>query len=135
VQPDGETGGRLRVLIVEDHEETREMFAWCLRAAGWMVDAVGDGMAAVLVAASLEPDVIVMDLCLPVLDGIETARRLKSYGSTSHVPIVACTGDPSMTEPLARAAGCDMFIAKPIEPERLRAVLESLVADGVASTG
>jgi two-component system cell cycle response regulator DivK len=126
--PDSGTRPRPRVLVVDDHEDTREMYVWCLRAAGWIVDAVGDGEAATIVASEFVPDVILMDLRLPVLGGIEATRRLKDDPRTRHVPIVACTGDRSMSALEARAAGCDELVTKPIEPEALRELLEKTLA-------
>jgi two-component system cell cycle response regulator DivK len=126
------TGTRRRptVLIVDDDEDARELYAWCMRAAGWFVEAVPDAAEALFVAAVLEPDVIVMDLRLPVVGGVEAIRRLKGDDDTKHIPIVACTAfDRSTKEIEARAAGCDAFVAKPCDPEALRNLLEALVTD------
>jgi CheY-like chemotaxis protein len=133
--PDSGMRARPRVLVVDDHDDTREMYAWCLRAAGWVVEAVTDGASAIIVAAEFEPDVIVMDLRLPVLNGVEATRRLKEAESTRHVPVVACTGDRSMSPLEARAAGCDEFVSKPIEPDALRELLERIVADSTEGRG
>ncbi len=126
-----DTGVRARpcVLIVDDHDDTREMYAWCLRAAGWFVVGVADGAEALVAAPALEPDVIVMDLRLPVVGGLDAIRRLKDDEYTKHVPIVACTAFNRTTAEIeARAAGCDDFVTKPCEPEALRDRLEALVA-------
>jgi two-component system cell cycle response regulator DivK len=125
-----DTGVRARpcLLIVEDDEDMRELYRWCMRAAGWVVETATDGAEALLVAPVLEPDVIVMDLRLPVLGGLEAARWLKADPETRHIPIVALSGvDPRQGEPLATEAGCEVFVAKPCSPEQLRAVLENLV--------
>jgi CheY-like chemotaxis protein len=130
-----DTGARARpcVLIVDDHDDTREMYAWCLRAAGWFVVGVADGAEALVAAPALAPDVIVMDLRLPVVGGLEAIRRLKDDDYTKDVPIVACTAlSRSAAEIEARAAGCDMFVPKPCEPEALRDLLEALVAGRMA---
>lgn len=123
-------GGRPRpyVLIVEARPETRDAYAWCMLAAGWTVEAVPDGDRALLTAAAVAPDAIVMDLLLPGLSGLEVCRLLKRASRTRTIPIVICTrADRSRAEPLARRAGCDEFVAKPCDPERIRAVLERLV--------
>ena len=117
------------MLIVEDHAETRELYAWCLRASGWVVEEATNGDEAVLLARAFEPDAIVMDLHLPVLDGFEAIRHLRRVEGAVHVPIVACTGvDPFGAESRAREAGCDEFVSKPCEPEKLRDVLKRLLA-------
>jgi two-component system, cell cycle response regulator DivK len=121
---------RLRVLIVDDDQDTCDLYAWCLRAAGWLVETVPDGVQALLAAESLAPDVIVMDLRLPVVGGLDVARRLKADANSRHIPIVAISGaDRAQTEPLAKEAGCEEFVVKPCPPERLRALLERLVLD------
>lgn len=104
------------------------MLAWCIRAGGWLVEGVGNGREGLLAASLLEPDVIFMDLDLPVVDGLEAIRRLKRDEETRHIPVVACTGTggPSAEEE-ARAAGCDAFLVKPCEPEVIRALMEALV--------
>jgi CheY-like chemotaxis protein len=120
---------RPRLLIVDDHDETREMYAWCMRAAGWLVDESTDGEEAVVRARDSQPDVIAMDLHLPVLDGLEAMRLLKQDERTRDIPIVACTGvNPRRSEALAREAGCDGFVSKPCLPEDLRVLLEALAA-------
>jgi two-component system cell cycle response regulator DivK len=115
---------RPRVLIVEDNDTTREMYAWSMRAAGWIVEEAVDGEAALYAAALFEPDVIVMDLRLPVLDGIEATRRLRVTELTRHIPIVACSALNRAED--AKNAGCSAFVTKPCPPEDLRALVESL---------
>ena len=123
------------MLIVEDDEDARDLYAWCLRAAGWTVEAVPNGEDALFVAAVLLPDLIVMDLRLPVIDGLEATRRLKADPDTRHIPVVALSWvDRREGEALATAAGCQAFVAKPCPPEDLRALLESLAAGGEGSS-
>jgi CheY-like chemotaxis protein len=113
------------VLIVDDNDSTREMYAWCMRAAGWLVEEAADGEAALYAAALFQPDVIVMDLRLPVLDGIEATRRLRETELTRRIPIVACSAlDRAAAD--AKNAGCSAFVTKPCPPEDLRALVESL---------
>ena len=120
---------RPRVLIADDDEDTRELYAWCMRAAGWYVEEATNGAHALLIAQVPEPDVIVMDLHMPVLGGLDAIRRLKRDAVTKHVPVIACTAiDRLSIEIEAWSAGCDEFVAKPCEPEALRDLLEEMVA-------
>ncbi|HEY3817973.1 MAG TPA: response regulator [Polyangiaceae bacterium] len=116
------------MLIVEDHADTREIYAWCMRAAGWQVDTVTNGLDAVVMAAATEPDVIVMDLNLPLLDGIAATRRLKGDESTADIPIVACTAFGKERQSELESAGFDLLVPKPCTPEELRLVVERLIA-------
>ena len=100
----------------------------CLRAAGWVVGTVATGAEALVTAWIFEPDLIVVDLNLPFVDGLDAIRSLKSDEQTTHVPIVAITAhDPAGSESDARAAGCDDFVAKPCEPDALREIAERFV--------
>jgi two-component system chemotaxis response regulator CheY len=117
------------VLVVDDHQETREVYAWCLRAAGWHVQEATNGEEAVTLAPLFDLDVILMDLCMPSLDGVEATRRLKMDPRTKHVPIIACTSVGSRRiEQSARDAGCVRVVCKPCSPDELRELLEGLVA-------
>jgi|SRR5579859_3251244 len=126
-----ETGSlvRLRVLIVEDHEDTREMFAWAMRAGGWLVYSVVSGSDVLDAAVAFEPDVIVLDLALPVLSGLDAMVQLKDDPRTAHIAVVVCTAYGSPTaRAQARLAGCADFVQKPIAPDALRELLERLPA-------
>jgi two-component system response regulator AtoC len=116
------------VLIVEDDEDTREIYAWCMRAAGWHTDAVTNGLEALAVAASFAPDVIVMDLHMPELSGIEATRRLKRDTRTAHIPVVACTAYGRLHVAEVVDAGFDEVVDKPCTPEELRALIEQVLA-------
>jgi two-component system cell cycle response regulator DivK len=126
---DPAVGGGHRALIVDDDEDTRELYAWSLRAAGWLVEAVANGEEVLFVAAAFAADVIVMDLRMPIIGGVEATRRLKANPFTRHIPVVAISGSSGVqSEALSREAGCEAYVAKPCPPERLRILLESLVA-------
>ncbi|MGH7436025.1 MAG: response regulator [Polyangiaceae bacterium] len=126
-QPPLRTGGdgRLRVLIIEDHDDTRELYAWCMAAAGWHVEAAADGGEALLIAPTFDPDVIVVDLNLPVIDGLQVARAVRNNQRLRQVPMVACTAYP-LAESEARATGFDALVRKPCDPEALRKTVERL---------
>jgi DNA-binding response OmpR family regulator len=119
------------VLIVDDDQDARELYAWCMRAAGWLVQAVRNGAEAILAAPDFQPHVIVMDLRMPVLGGLDAIRQMKREEATKDVPIVACTAfDRRSSEIEAMDAGCDEFVPKPCEPEVLRNLLETIVRRG-----
>ena len=112
----------LLVLLVEDTPDTLEAFSHFLRSAGFRVETAVDGREAVEKARSLRPDVVVMDLALPELDGWEATHRIKSDPLTRHVPVIAFTGHAfQQSKETARQAGCDAFLTKPLEPTRLAA--------------
>ena len=104
------------ILIVEDAPDNRNIAELILRDAGHTVTSVGDGASALLAATAAQPDVILMDLSLPRLDGWETTRRLKADPTTRDIPVIAFTAHilPNDID-RARAAGCDSVIAKPFE--------------------
>jgi two-component system cell cycle response regulator DivK len=108
------------VLVVDDFQDNREMFAEFLVISGFRVAEAATGREALDRAQALLPDVILMDLSLPELDGWEATRRLKHDPRTAHIPVVALTGhvlaDCSRE---ARDAGCDGFLTKPCLPEAL----------------
>jgi len=102
------------VLIVDDDADTREMYSTYLMSHGVRVLLAGDGFTATRVATSLGPDVIVMDLSLPRVDGWEATRRLKADRKTAHIPIIALTGRVSGgSAESAIDAGCDVYVLKP----------------------
>jgi CheY-like chemotaxis protein len=102
------------VLIVEDFADAREMYEEYLAFHGFRVLGVCDGKAALERALALSPDLILMDLSLPVLDGWEATRRLKRDPRTRHIPVVAITANALKgVSSSAREAGCDAFLAKP----------------------
>jgi two-component system, cell cycle response regulator DivK len=108
------------ILIVEDHHELRQLYVQELALSGFDVIEAANGADAITHTALLTPDVVLMDLSLPILDGWEATRRLKSDGRTAHIPIVALTAHDGAHE-LQRAthAGCDWFVPKPCPPEAL----------------
>jgi two-component system cell cycle response regulator DivK len=116
------------VLIVEDNDDTRLLWIDYLIFRGFRVVGVPNGIAAVDEALDILPDVIVMDLALPQLDGWEATRRIKRHPRTAHIPIVACTADafPASAE-RALVAGCDGYVVKPCLPDDLVAVILNMV--------
>jgi two-component system, cell cycle response regulator DivK len=108
------------VMVVEDYEDAREMYVEYLRFCGFRVTEARNGVEALEQAFAALPDVILMDLALPQMDGWEATRRLKQDPRTAGVPIVALTGHALAGHADgARAAGCDAFVTKPCLPDAL----------------
>jgi len=108
------------VLIVEDERDLRLLYAEHLTTSGFDVIEAGNGADAIDSASVHQPDVVLMDLSLPVVDGWEATERLKADARTSHIPVVALTAHDGAGE-LERAtrAGCDWFVPKPCPPNAL----------------
>jgi len=111
---------RPRVLLVDDYPDAREMYTEYLEFSGFEVVEAGNGMEALQRAIDASPDIILMDLSLPVMDGWEATRRLKADHRTASIPVVALTGHAlaGISEG-AKKAGCDAFVTKPCLPEDL----------------
>jgi CheY-like chemotaxis protein len=108
------------VLLVDDYPDAREMYSEYLQYSGFDVIEAGNGLEALQQAVERSPDIILMDLSLPVMDGWEATRRLKADQRTAGIPVVALTGHAlaGISEG-ARRAGCDAFVTKPCLPEDL----------------
>ena len=109
-----------RILLVEDYDDAREMYRDYLEFSGFQVDTARDGHEALEQARRHNPDLVLMDLSLPGLDGWEATRILKKDPATCHLVVVALSAHALSAEgDRARAAGCDGFIAKPCLPHDL----------------
>lgn len=104
------------VLVVDDHPDIREVISWQLQARGCNVVEAGDGKEAVELASRVSPDLILMDLSMPVLDGYEATRRIRGSRETSGIPIVAVSAfcDPENRQK-AIEAGCMECVGKPVD--------------------
>jgi CheY-like chemotaxis protein len=121
-----------KILLVEDNEMNRDMLSRRLERKGYEVVIAVDGQKAIDLATSERPDLILMDMSLPVIDGWEATRRLKADGPTKQIPIIALTAHAMPEdERRAREAGCNDYDTKPIELPRL---LEKIAAM-LGSTG
>ena len=108
------------VLVVDDFRDNREMYADYLAFKGYRVAEAEDGEEAVEQAIQLVPDLVVMDLALPRLDGLEATRKLKADPRTKKIPVLALTGHAlAKVTRQAREVGCDAFLAKPCLPDAL----------------
>jgi two-component system, cell cycle response regulator DivK len=124
----------MKILYVEDNDDNIYMLNARLTRAGHTVVVATDGAQGVAMAGSEQPDLILLDLSLPVLDGWEAARRIKAAPETSRIPIIALTAHAmSGDEEKARAAGCDDFDTKPVDIKRLIGKIAALVPTGSGS--
>jgi two-component system cell cycle response regulator DivK len=108
------------ILVVDDYEDAREMYAEYLRFCGFRVAEARNGNEALDQAFTLMPDLILMDLSLPGMDGWEATRQLKADERTKNIPVVALTGHAlAGASEGAKKAGCDSFVTKPCLPDDL----------------
>jgi len=119
-----------RILVVEDQEDLRGVLRDLLTGSGYAVIEAGDGEAGVAKAKSDRPDLILMDIQMPVIDGYEATRRIKLDPALKPIPIIAVSsfamkGD----EEKARAAGCDHYVTKPYSPMQLLRLIRGFLGD------
>jgi two-component system cell cycle response regulator DivK len=120
-----------KILLVEDNELNRDMLSRRLQRKGHEVLLAADGMQALLMAESETPDLVLLDMSLPVIDGWETARRLKESPTTAGVPLIALTAHAMAGDrERALAAGCDDYDTKPVDFPQLLTKIEALLARG-----
>ena len=112
------------MLLVEDDRDTREMYCEYLSYSGLAVTAARNGRGALREVAGCTPDVVVTDIAMPEMDGLELSRRLRAERATSDVPIIAVSGQASAH---ALDAGADVVLEKPCEPDRLLHVIEDVL--------
>jgi CheY-like chemotaxis protein len=125
----------MKVLLVEDNEMNRDMLSRRLERRGYQVVIAVDGQHGVDIARSEAPDLILMDMSLPVLDGWEATRQLKAAPETRTIPIIALTAHAmSSDRDKALAAGSDDYDTKPIELPRLLEKIEALLSPGRAAS-
>jgi two-component system, cell cycle response regulator DivK len=120
-----------RILMVEDTEDNRQIIRDLMESVGYDLIEAEDGAAGVAMAIEHRPDLILMDIQLPVMDGYEACRRIKADPELRHIPIIAVTsyalsGDETKT----KAAGCDGYVAKPFSPRQLLAKMNEFLERG-----
>lgn len=116
------------ILIVEDTPDNRQILRDLLGMAGYALIEAGDGEAGVAMAAKHKPDLILMDIQMPVMDGYEATRRVKADPALKSIPVIAVTSYAlSGDEEKARAAGCDGYIAKPFSPRAMLAMVRDVL--------
>ena len=119
-----------KLLLIEDNEMNRDMLSRRLQRKGYEVEVAIDGEKGVEQAKANPPDLILMDMRLPIIDGWEATRQLKADPNTKEIPIIALTAD-AMTDDRIKAldAGCDEYDTKPVELPRLLSKIRSLISD------
>lgn len=121
--------GKPLVLVVDDYQDAREMYAEYLEFSGFRVAEASNGAEALDKAFALLPDVILMDLSLPIIDGWEATRRLKGDDRTKSIPVVALTGHVLAGEATGdQQVKCDAFVVKPCMPDTLVAEVKRVLA-------
>ena len=119
------------ILLVEDDEMNRDMLSRRLELLSYRVLLAGDGVEAVAVARAAAPDLILMDMSLPELDGWQAARRLKAADATRSIPVIALTAHAMASDRnKALQAGCDDYDTKPVDLERLVRKMDALLGKG-----
>jgi two-component system cell cycle response regulator DivK len=117
-----------KILVVEDTEDNRQILRDLLGMAGYDMVEAHDGAQGVVMAAEHKPDLILMDIQMPVMDGYEATRRIKAIPELKAIPIVAVTSYAlSGDEQKTRDAGCDAYIAKPYSPRQMLAKVREIL--------
>jgi CheY-like chemotaxis protein len=117
-----------KILLVEDNEMNRDMLSRRLEKRGYTLAMAVDGAVGVALAKSEMPDLILMDMSLPVLDGWDATKQIKADSATTHIPVIALTAHAMESDrQKALAAGCDDFDTKPVELNRLLLKIEELL--------
>lgn len=119
------------VLIAEDHQDIRQVTKLLLEMEGCSAIEAANGLEAVQAALSFQVDLILMDIEMPVMDGLEAVRCLRHNDCTRGIPIVAVTSQDNQTRQEAIDAGCDDFLEKPLMPAVLRDALAKYVTSGI----
>ena len=120
-----------KILLVEDNEMNRDMLSRRLQRKGYEVLLAVEGQSGVEMAQAQLPDLVLMDMSLPVLDGWEATRRLKTNATTRHIPVIALTAHAmSSDREKALEAGCDDYDTKPVELSRLLGKIKALLVGG-----
>ncbi len=121
---------KYKILYVEDHEGSIYMMSKRLHREGYETIVAKDGEQAVAMAGASIPDLILMDLNLPITDGLEATRRIKGNPKTKHIPIIAVSAFAMYDDrDKAMAAGCDAYYSKPVDLHLLRARIKELLPD------
>lgn len=120
--------GRPTILVVDDFDDTRLLLKTWLEKKGYSVVEAGNGNQAVMAAENYPPDLIIMDLEMPGMDGLDATRKIRTIANLAQVPIVAVSAyGADLFRDQALAAGCDEYVATPFEPDELEKLIRSLL--------
>jgi CheY-like chemotaxis protein len=120
--------GRLKVLLIDDDDDSRALYVYMLAAAGYKVRAVSNGLEALAEIQVNRPDMVVTDIRMPVLDGLDLIVAIRSNDELADLPVVAITSYGDGLKEEARTAGATDVIDKPTEIERMREVIDAAVS-------
>jgi two-component system, cell cycle response regulator DivK len=121
------------VLIVDDYADARALYRHYLTMEGYRVEEASDGREAIETTERVQPDIVLMDLSMPHMDGWEATRRLKANARTARIPVMALTAHAHPAEKArALACGCDAFVTKPCLPQDLAVCIAQLLAQAAA---
>lgn len=112
------------ILVVEDFEDARQMIKFLLEDLGYVVIEAEDGWKAVQAVRKQAPDLIIMDMALPMINGLSATRMIRELDTTSKTPIIALTASGEFLQKQAYEAGCNDFITKPLDIEKLKPVID-----------
>jgi len=126
--------GKRRVLVVDDCDDIRHVWHRVLAAAGYEVIEADDATEGIRKAQANDPDVVLMDLWMPGVDGFDAMHQLKENDSTAQLPVIALSGDLFAAD-RARAAGCDAFLVKPVRPIELLDTIDEVLASRGCTDG
>ncbi len=131
-----ESGGGSTILVVDDNDDVRSLLKFWLEARGYSVAQAANGEAAVETALRVQPGAILMDICMPHLNGFTAALRIRAHEQTRDVPIIAITAhDLDELRGAAIDAGCDELLSKPVDSDELENVLGRLLPERVDAYG
>jgi two-component system, cell cycle response regulator DivK len=116
------------VLLVDDEQDQRDLYKQYLLFAGYRVELATGGAAALDAAISMRPDVVIMDVSMPGMDGLEATRRIKELKATRQIPVIAVSAYGETPPEWAVSAGCETFLGKPILPQDLAVEIERVIA-------
>lgn len=120
-----------QVLLVEDNDDNRTIYATILSHCGYEVVEAPNGLEGVRQADRCRPDLIIMDISLPIMDGLEATRRIRANPHTCTIPVLAVTAHARDSDrQRALGAGCTRYLSKPVEPRRLVQEVELMIGPG-----
>jgi len=117
-----------KILVAEDTEDSRQVIKYLLEMYGYVVLEAEDGFEAVKAAMEMHPDLILMDISMPVMDGLAATKAIREYNQTGNVPIIAITAHGKQFYKRAIEAGCNDLIPKPVDFDTLQPIIEQYLA-------